>query len=156
MPRAPRGKRVVDQATGRITVAGRAPNGEPEPYFDRTRGVWVAPWRREDGKVGKPTGRTRAAAVAARDRHIAEAAENGRLARLAEGFHEDTTVAELTQWWLTHIARHRVRHTTYATYEPVPRLARVKAGGALRAAVRQWPERRQHRWCKCVHSSIWS
>jgi len=55
MPKTPRGKRVVDEATGRFTVAGKAPNGQAQPYFDRTRGVWVAPWRRPDGKVGKPT-----------------------------------------------------------------------------------------------------
>lgn len=54
MPKTPRGKRVVDDSTGRFTVAGKAPNGQAQPYFDRTRGVWVAPWRRPDGKVGKP------------------------------------------------------------------------------------------------------
>jgi hypothetical protein len=61
----------VDDSTGRFTVAGKAPNGQAQPYFDRTRGVWVAPWRRPDGKVGKPTGRTRALAEASRDRQSA-------------------------------------------------------------------------------------
>lgn len=32
MPRAPRGKRVLDAVSGSYTVVGRAPNGEPEPY----------------------------------------------------------------------------------------------------------------------------
>jgi len=53
MPRAPRGKRVLDAVSGSYTVVGRAPNGEAEPYFDRSRGVWVAPWRKPDGKVGR-------------------------------------------------------------------------------------------------------
>ena len=59
MPKSPRGKRVVDAETGAFTVVNKAPNGEAEPYFDRTRSVWVAPWRKPDGKVGRPTGRTR-------------------------------------------------------------------------------------------------
>ena len=39
MPRAPRGKRVVDPDTESYVVVGRAPNGAPDPYYDRTRGV---------------------------------------------------------------------------------------------------------------------
>jgi hypothetical protein len=33
MPKTPRGKRVVDEATGRFTVVGKAPNGQAQPYF---------------------------------------------------------------------------------------------------------------------------
>ncbi len=66
MPKAPRGKRVLDPETGRYTVAGRAANGSPDPFFDKTRGVWVAPWRKPNGRMGRPTGKTRAAAVASR------------------------------------------------------------------------------------------
>lgn len=117
MPKPPRGKRVVDPATNSFTVVGRAPNGRAEPFFDRTRKVWVAPWRRPDGKMGRPTGKTRAAAEASRDRHIAEAEEAGRCGPLAEGFHVESTVAELSRWWLDNVARHRVRITTWATYE---------------------------------------
>ncbi len=95
MPKTPRGKRVVDDSTGRFTVAARPPNGQAQPYFDRTRGVWVAPWRRPDGKVGKPTGRTRALAEASRDRHIDAAKDDARLSRLTEGFHAQSTLAEL-------------------------------------------------------------
>lgn len=116
MPRAPRGKRVINPDTGSFMVVGRAPNGEPEPYFDRTRQVWVAPWKKPDGKVGRPTGKTRAAAVASRDRHVAAAEEAARYAPLAEGFTKDSTLAELGQWWLDNVARHRVRPTTIATY----------------------------------------
>lgn len=73
MPKAPRGKRVADANTGSFVVVGRAANGRAEPFFDKARGIWVAPWRKPDGKLGRPTGRTRLAAEASRDRHIAEA-----------------------------------------------------------------------------------
>ena len=39
-----------------------------------------------------------------------------RFASLAGGFTAESTVAELTEWWLQNIARHRVRATTFATY----------------------------------------
>jgi len=91
-------KRVLDAVSGSHTVVGRAPNGQPAPYFDRSRGVWVAPWRKADGKVGRPTGKTRAAAVASRDRHIAAAEEASSCGPLAEGFSANTTVAELGAW----------------------------------------------------------
>jgi hypothetical protein len=116
-PSAPRGKRVRDTATGSFIVVGRAPNGQPEPYFDRARNVWVAPWRKPDGKVGRPTGRTRAAAEASRERHIATATEAARFAPLAEEFHIGTTLGEVSRWWLDNISRHRVRITTWTTYD---------------------------------------
>jgi len=58
MPKAPRGKRVADPTGESFRVVNKAPNGQAEPYFDRSRQVWVAPWRKPDGKVGKPTGKT--------------------------------------------------------------------------------------------------
>ena len=64
MPKAPRGKRVIDPATYSFRVVNKAPNGEAGPYFDRVRSVWVAPWRKADGPVGRPTGKTRALAGA--------------------------------------------------------------------------------------------
>ncbi|MCX6520005.1 MAG: hypothetical protein NTZ21_05025, partial [Actinobacteria bacterium] len=128
MPRAPRGKRVLDAVSGSYTVVGRAPNGEAEPYFDRSRGVWVAPWRKPDGKVGRPTGKTRAAAVASRNRHIAAAEEAARCGPLAEGFSVTTTLAELGAWWLENVARHRVRITTLATYKKQWRLIAAELG----------------------------
>ena len=117
MPRAPRGKRVVDSQTGSVTVMGKAGNGFGQPFFDRTRGVWVAPWRRADGKLGRPTGKTRALAEASRDRHIATARDLAERAPVAEGFRPDSTLSELADWWLEHVSRHRVRATTYATYK---------------------------------------
>ena len=69
MPKAPRGKRVIDPSTGSFRVVNKAPNGQAEPYFDRVRAVWVAPWRKADGRVGRPTGKTRALAEASRDHH---------------------------------------------------------------------------------------
>ena len=35
----PRGKRAVNEATGRLRVAGKASNGQADLYFERTRGV---------------------------------------------------------------------------------------------------------------------
>ena len=117
-----------DAVNGSYTVVGRAPNGQPEPYFDRSRGVWVAPWRKADGKVGRPTGKTRAAAVTSRDRHIAAAEEASRCGPLAEAFSANTTVAELGAWWLENVARHRVRITTLSTYDKQWRLIATDLG----------------------------
>jgi hypothetical protein len=98
--RRTRAKRIVNGLTGAVTVVNKATNGAAEPYFDRTRKVWVAPWHRPGGKVGRPTGRTRALAEASRDRNVAASNDSTRLSRLAQGFHVDSTMAELMQWWL--------------------------------------------------------
>ena len=116
MPKTPRGKRVPDVAGESFHVVNKAPNGQAEPFFDRTREVWVAPWRKPDGKVGRPTGKTRALAVASRDRHVARAKEEAKYGALEEGFSAETTVGELAAWWLEHVARHRIRPTSLATY----------------------------------------
>ena len=47
---------------------------------------------------------------------------SGALRPLAEGFRADSTVAELSRWWLDTIARHRVRVTTWSTYDKQLRL----------------------------------
>lgn len=109
-------------------VVARAPRGEPEPYFDRARRDWMAPWRKPDGNVGRSTGRTKAAAVASRQRHMAAAEEASQRAPLADGFSEKSTVAELSRWGLDNIARHRVRVTTLATYEKQLRLVTASLG----------------------------
>jgi integrase len=88
----------------------------------------VAPWRKPDAKVTRPTGKTKAAAVASRQRHMAAAEEASRRAPLAEGFSEKSTVCELSRWWLDNIARHRVRVTTLATYEKQLRLVTASLG----------------------------
>lgn len=116
MPKAPRGKRVADPSGESFRVINKAPNGEAQPYFDRSRQVWVAPWRKPDGKVGRPTGKTRALAVASRDRHLAKAEHEATFGDLAEGFNAETAVGQLAAWWLDHVARHRVRPTSLATY----------------------------------------
>ena len=128
MPRAPRGKRVPDERTGSFKVIGKAPNGQAEAFFDRTRGVWVAPWRRPDGKVGRPTGMTRILAEASRDRHVAAARAAAKRSPLAEGFHARSSVAEVTSWWLEHVAQHRVRATSLATYTKQLRLVQEHLG----------------------------
>lgn len=128
MPKAPRGKRVVDPSTGSFRVVNKAPNGEAEPYFDKSRGVWVAPWRKPDGKVGRPTGKTRALAVASRDRHIGKSEDDARFATLDQGFTADSTVADLSEWWLQNVVRHRVRPTTFSTYRKQVRLIDAELG----------------------------
>jgi integrase len=131
MPRAPRGKRIVDVDTGSFIVAGRAPNGQAAPYFDKSRNVWVAPWTKPDGKIGRPTGRTRSLAEASRDRDIAEAAELAKYGRLKDGFHAESTLTELMNWWLERIARHRVRGTTFATYRKQLKQVENRIGGLV-------------------------
>ena len=126
MPKTPRGKRVIDRTTGTYRVVNKAPNGQAEPYFDKSRSVWVAPWRKPDGKIGRPTGKTRTLAVASRDRHLSKAADDARFASLDEGFTADSTVADVAAWWLQNVARHRVRATTFATYRKQARL--IEAG----------------------------
>lgn len=116
MPKKPRGKRIPDASGESFVVVNKAPNGEAQPYFDKSRGVWVAPWRKPNGKVGRPTGKTRALAVSSRDRHVAKADEEARIGSLEEGFSAQTTVGELASWWLENVARHRVRPTSLATY----------------------------------------
>ena len=98
MPKTPRGKRVPDASGDSFVVVNKAPNGEAEPYFDKSRGVWVAPWRKPDGRVGRPTGKTRARAVASRDPHAAKALHEAQFGELADGFTADTTVGELSAW----------------------------------------------------------
>jgi integrase len=128
MPKAPRGKRVADPGGESFRVVNKAPNGEAEPYFDRSRQVWVAPWRKPDGRVGRPTGKTRALAVASRDRHVAGVEHEATFGNLAEGFNAETTVGELSAWWLEHVARHRVRPTSLATYRKHVTVIEAKLG----------------------------
>lgn len=56
MPRAPRGKRVIDSSTGSFVVVNRAQRGQPDPFFDRSRNVWVAvaKGRRQNGTTDRP------------------------------------------------------------------------------------------------------
>ena len=130
MPKAPRGKRVPDASGESFLVVNKAPNGQAEPFFDRTRQVWVAPWRKPDGRVGRPTGKTRALAVASRDRHVEKAGHEAMFGELAEGFNAGTTVGELSAWWLEHVARHRVRPTSLATYGKHVSVIEGKLGSA--------------------------
>lgn len=136
MPKTPRGKRIVDPTTSSFRVVNKAPNGQAEPYFDKSRSVWVAPWRKPDGKVDKPTGKTRALAVASRDRHVAKAEDDARFADLAEGFTADSTVAELATWWLHNVVRHRVRPTTFSTDRKQIRLIESELGSVVTRQLR--------------------
>ena len=86
MPKAPRAERVANPDGDSFGVVNKAPKGEAEPDFDRSRQVWVARWRKPDGKVSKPTGKTRALGVASRDRHVAKSEHETAFSTLAEGF----------------------------------------------------------------------
>ena len=37
MPKTPRGKRVIDPTTDTFQVVDKAPDGEAQPYFDKSR-----------------------------------------------------------------------------------------------------------------------
>ena len=37
MPKTPRGKRVIDPTTDTFKVVDKAPDGEAQPYFDKSR-----------------------------------------------------------------------------------------------------------------------
>ncbi len=117
------------RASSSVVVRARLRTGRPEPYFDKTRGVWVAPWRKADGRVGKPTGKTKAAAIASRDRHIEKCGDRGghdagrperRLPRWSE----------FVDWWLENVIRHRVpaieRSQTYT--KQMRTVVRVRSG----------------------------
>ncbi len=94
------------------------------------------PSRNANGKVGRPTGRTRAAAEASRDRHIAAEREAGKFTPLAGGFGANTNVNELSRWWLDHVARHRVRVTTWSTYGKQLRVVGAQLGETAVRALR--------------------
>jgi len=73
----------------------------------------VAKGRRSSRSAnGQDTGAGRAS----RDRHIAQAAQEAAIGTFSNGFTADSTVAEVAVWWLDHVARHRVRATSLATY----------------------------------------
>jgi hypothetical protein len=70
-------------------------------------------------------------AEASRARHIAEAAEMAKYGKLKEGFHAESTLTELMNWWLERIARHRVRGTTFATYRKQLKQVEDRIGGLV-------------------------
>ncbi|MEP1122816.1 MAG: tyrosine-type recombinase/integrase [Ilumatobacter sp.] len=121
MPKQPRGKRI-ESADGTFEVASKNGNGDGSVYFEppsteksgRVRnGRWRATYRDENGKVQRANGRTRAAAEGNRAEKLASIE---KLPRAGSRFSPETTVAELTDWWLESVARHQVKTSTLDSY----------------------------------------
>ena len=121
MPRRPRGKRSITP-DGEIEVVAKNPNGDGSVYFEPARtakngrarpGYWRASYRDRDGKRRTVSGPTRVQAEARREVKLAEVTAQPKV---ASRFSRDTTVAELTEWWLDSVARHQVRTSTLDSY----------------------------------------
>jgi len=76
-------------------------------------GRWRATYRDENGKVQRANGKTRAGAEGNRAEKLASIE---RLPRAGSRFSPETTVAELTDWWLESVARHQVKTSTLDSY----------------------------------------
>ncbi len=121
MPRPPRGKRTTT-ASGEVEVVSKNSNGDGSVYFEPPRtskdgkarpGYWRASYRDADGKRRTVSGPTRVQAEARREVKLAEIAA---MPAVGSRFSRDTTVAELTDWWLDSVARHQVKTSTLDSY----------------------------------------
>jgi integrase len=126
MAKRPVGKRLVD-SSGSVTVRSKASNGEGTLYPDQ--GGWRASWVDRNGKRRYVRGRTRELAERRRSAAIAEdAAASSSPKRFGRG----TTVGELANHWLDHVAAHRVRPSSLGKYRS--RVARFGNLDGLRVA----------------------
>ena len=122
MPPRPRPKRTTT-ADGRVSIAGKAANGEGSVYFEKSRNSWRATyWVAGDPKVRKVRGRTRAEAERKRDEAIAAAEVQRRVIR----FTTSTTVEELAGYWLAVEAPQRLRAPSIGV--AASRLSRERLG----------------------------
>ena len=121
MPRQPRGKRSTT-ADGDVQVVAKNANGDGSLYFEPARtdvagkvrtGFWRASYRDADGKRRTVSGPTRVQAEARREVKLAAIAAQPRV---GSRFSRQTTIAELTDWWLDSVARHQVRTSTLDSY----------------------------------------
>lgn len=119
--RPPRGKRTT-LSDGTRAVASKNPNGSGSVYFEpatnnadgtTTPGRWRATWVDQNGKIRRVAAPTRQEAEERRD---AKAAAVGKRVRPASRFDAESTVNDLLDWWLTSIAKHRVKTSTYDSY----------------------------------------
>ena len=118
MARRTVGKRSVG-SDGVVQVHGKASNGEGSIYRD-SDGSWRATYSVPgEARPRRVRGKTREEAIARR------AAKLEELTHVRSStFHRDATVAELAEWWLDLVARHRVRPSTLGTYrDRVQRIA---------------------------------
>ncbi|MGH9187778.1 MAG: tyrosine-type recombinase/integrase [Acidimicrobiales bacterium] len=121
MPRRPTGKRSA-RADGRITVRGKAANGEGSVYYAGD-GRWRATyWIVGENRPRTVSAKTREKVIARRAERLAEIAAT---TRLPARFNRATTVTELAHWWLHTIQRHQVRPSTFAKAED--RVRRIAA-----------------------------
>jgi len=121
MPRQPRGKRSTT-TNGDVQVVAKNANGDGSLSFEPARtdangkvraGFWRASYRYTDGKRRTVSGPTR---VQAEARHEVKLAEIAAQPRVGSRFSRQTTIAELTDWWLDSVARHQVRTSTLDSY----------------------------------------
>jgi integrase len=121
MPRQPRGKRTTT-ADGDVEVVSKNSNGDGSVYFEPERtskegkvrpGYWRASYRDAKGNRRTVSGPTRVQAEARREVKLAEIAA---MPAVGSRFSRDTTVAELTDWWLDSVARHQVKTSTLDSY----------------------------------------
>ncbi|MEO8693906.1 MAG: hypothetical protein ABI658_10345 [Acidimicrobiales bacterium] len=119
MARKARGKRVSGDA-GAVSVRGKVANGEGTLYQE-PNGRWRATYHVPgDPRRYKVSGRTREVALKRLAERKAEIAATGVPARLDRS----TTVGSLAKWWLTTVAQHRVRPSSYEKYKD--RVARIE------------------------------
>ena len=121
MPRQPRGKRSTT-ADGDVEVVAKNSNGDGSVYFEPAStsmagkvraGYWRASYRDADGKRRTVSGPTRVQAEARREVKLAEIAA---MPAVGSRFSHDTTITELTDWWLDSVARHQVKTSTLDSY----------------------------------------
>ncbi len=120
MPRKPNGKRIIS-TNGAVSVRAKNANGEGSVYFVETAGAWRASYLLPgESKRRFVQARTRDLVIARRCEAITSADEKRlRVTR----FDSNTTVAELAAAWLSTVARHRMRVTTFE--ETSKRLGRL-------------------------------
>jgi len=89
----------------------RRPQWLEPPRAGRVRpGCWRASYRDREGKRQTVSGPTRVQTEARREVKVAAQP------KVASRFSSDTTVAELTDWWLDSVARHQVKTSTLDSY----------------------------------------
>jgi integrase len=119
MPKRPRGKRSTT-SDGDIEVVAKNPNGEGSVFYEpradkdgNEKGLWRASYNDGEGKRRYVSARTRSLAEAKRTEKLASIES---LPKVGSRFSAETTVAELTEWWLDSVARHQVRTSTLDSY----------------------------------------
>lgn len=108
MPRRPVGKRSTS-ADGATTIRGKAANGEGSLYFHEGVQAWRASYEFDGGRRWVQA-KTRELAVAKRDNALADGA---KLRHAAARFDAKTKVGDIVEAWLSTVARHRMRVSTW-------------------------------------------